>query len=325
MPFCFSRRYLSYTLHWHEKSILHRALHILPPSLKKNARVALVSPAGPVAGEEDLARAVENTRSLGWEPVVGKHAAKKHGYLAGEDSHRSEDLNEALRDNSIDGVWCVRGGYGAMRLLPHLDYASLTRRPRVLLGYSDVTALHSAIGTRCGLVTYHGPTARENLSGFSRDSLVRAVVERRDPLGEASAARTIRGGRARGRLVGGNLALLSALAGTPFAPDYRGALLVLEDVGEPAYRIDRMLTQLSHSGALEQIAGIVAGHFTESTPGHELSARSLDVIIREAADIAGVPAIAGAPIGHIGEQWTLPLGAMAELDADARSLHVEMS
>jgi muramoyltetrapeptide carboxypeptidase len=102
-------------------------------------------------------------------------------------------------------------------------------------------------------------------------------------------------------------------------------LLVLEDVGEPAYRIDRMLTQLLHSGALGQIAGIVAGHFTETTPGHELSARSLDVILREAADIAGVPAIAGAPIGHIGEQWTLPLGAMAELDADARSLHVETS
>jgi muramoyltetrapeptide carboxypeptidase len=195
----------------------------------------------------------------------------------------------------------------------------------VLLGYSDVTALHAAIGTRCGLVTYHGPTARENLSPFSRDSLVRAVVERRDPLGEAPAARTIRDGRARGRLVGGNLALLSALAGTPYAPDYEGALLVLEDVGEPAYRIDRMLTQLLHSGALGQIAGIVAGHFTETTPGHELSARTLDVILREAADIAGVPAIAGTPIGHIGEQWTLPLGAMAELDADARTLHVETS
>jgi muramoyltetrapeptide carboxypeptidase len=297
----------------------------LPPPLAPGARVALVAPAGPLRGPDELERSVANARALGWEPTAGDHVLARHDYLGGSDRERLRDVNAALADDSVDAIWCVRGGYGAMRLLPHLDYASLTRRPRVLLGYSDVTALHAAIGTRCELVTYHGPTAREKLSGFSRDSLVRAVVERRDPLGKAEEARTIRSGRARGRLVGGNLALLSALAGTPYAPDYRGALLVLEDVGEPAYRIDRMLTQLLHSGALGQIAGIVAGHFTETTPGHELSARSLDVILREAADIAGVPAIAGAPIGHIGEQWTLPLGAMAELDADARSLHVETS
>jgi muramoyltetrapeptide carboxypeptidase len=297
----------------------------LPPPLAPGARVALVAPAGPLRGPDELERAVANARALGWEPTVGDNVLARHDYLGGSDSERLRDFNSALADDSVDAIWCVRGGYGAMRLLPHLDYASLSRRPRVLLGYSDVTALHSAIGTRCELVTYHGPTAREKLTEFSRDSLVRAVIEGRDSLGETPMARSIRGGRARGRLVGGNLALLAALAGTPYAPDYRGALLVLEDVGEPAYRIDRMLTQLAHSGALDQIAGIVAGHFTETTPGHELSARSLDVILREAADVAGVPAIAGAPIGHIGEQWTLPLGAIALLDAYAPSLHVEAS
>jgi muramoyltetrapeptide carboxypeptidase len=126
-------------------------------------------------------------------------------------------------------------------------------------------------------------------------------------------------------LVGGNLALLAALAGTPYAPDYRGALLVLEDVGEPAYRIDRMLTQLALAGALSQIAGLVVGHFTEATPGHELPPRSLDELVREAADIAGVPAIAGVPIGHIHDQWTVPLGALAHLDADALTLTVHRS
>ena len=135
----------------------------------------------------------------------------------------------------------------------------------------------------------------------------------------------MRGGTAVGRLVGGNLALLAALMGTPYAPDYRGALLVLEDVGEPAYRIDRMLTQLRLGGALAQIAGLVVGHFTEAAPGHELSPSSLDLLVAEAADVADVPAIAGAPLGHIDDQWTIPLGATARLDADTRTLTTRFS
>jgi muramoyltetrapeptide carboxypeptidase len=295
----------------------------LPPLLSPGARVALVAPAGPLRGAEELDAALANARALEWDPVPGANVLSRHDYLGGSDAERLQDLNAALADERIDAIWCVRGGYGAMRLLPYVDYASLTRRPRALIGFSDVTALHAAAGTRCELVTYHGPTARGTLGDFSRESLVRAVIEGRDPCGIALGARTIRGGRAHGRLVGGNLALLAALAGTPYAPDYRGALLVLEDVGEPAYRIDRMLTQLALSGALAQLAGLVVGHFTETTPGNELSARTLDVMLREAADVAGVPAIAGAPIGHIHDQWTIPLGATAQLDADALTLAVQ--
>jgi muramoyltetrapeptide carboxypeptidase len=297
----------------------------LPPPLTAGARVALVAPAGPLSGQAELDTALANARALGWEPVLGANVLARHDYLGGSDAERLQDLNTALADERIDAIWCVRGGYGAMRLLPYVDYASLTRRPRALIGFSDVTALHAAVGTRCELVTYHGPTARGTLSDFSRDSLVRAVVERRDSCGLAPEARTIRGGRAHGPLVGGNLALLAALAGTPYAPEYRGALLVLEDVGEPAYRIDRMLTQLALSGALAQIAGLVVGHFTDSSPARELSHRSLDVMLLEAANVAGVPAIAGAPLGHIDDQWTIPLGATAQLDADALSLTVQPS
>jgi muramoyltetrapeptide carboxypeptidase len=297
----------------------------LPPPLTSGARVALVAPAGPLSGPAELDVALANARAFGWDPVAGANVLARHDYLGGSDAERLQDLNSALADERIDAIWCVRGGYGAMRLLPYVDYASLTRRPRALIGFSDITALHAAVSTRCELVTYHGPTARGALSPFSRESLVRAAIEGRDPCGVARVARTIRGGRAHGPLVGGNLALLAALAGTPFVPDYRGALLVLEDVGEPAYRIDRMLTQLALSGALTQIAGLVVGHFTESSPGHELSHRSLDVMLREAANVAGVPAIAGAPIGHIADQWTIPLGAVAQLDADALSLTVQPS
>ena len=295
----------------------------LPPLLSAGARVALVAPAGPLRGVEELETSIANARSLGWEAIPAANVLARHDYLGGTDAERLRDLNGALADDSIDAIWCVRGGYGAMRLLPHVDWASLTRRPRALIGFSDVTALHAAAATRCELVTYHGPTARGALTEFSRSSLVRAVVEGRDPCGCADGAHPVRGGRARGRLVGGNLALLAALAGTPYAPDYRGALLVLEDVGEPTYRIDRMLTQLALAGVFAQVAGIAVGHFTEATPGHELSPHSLDALIGEVADVAGVPALAGIPLGHIDDQWTIPLGAMAQLVADACTLTVE--
>jgi len=297
----------------------------LPPPLTAGARVALVAPAGPLRGIAELDRATDNARRLGWEPVPGANVLANYGYLGGRDGERLLDLNTALGDESIDAIWCVRGGYGATRLLAHIDYASLTRRPRALIGFSDATALHAAISTRCELVTYHGPTARGELTPFSRHSLERAVIERSDPCGHAPDARTIRGGRAHGRLVGGNLALLAALAGTPYAPDYRGALLVLEDVGEAMYRIDRMLVQLALSGALAQIAGLVVGHFTGAAPADEISPRSLDDLVREAAEIAGVPAVAGVPVGHIDDQWTIPLGADADLDADALTLTVHQT
>jgi muramoyltetrapeptide carboxypeptidase len=296
----------------------------LPPALSAGARVALVSPAGPLRSPDELDLAVAQARSLGWEPVVAKHALARAGYLAGDDAVRAADLNAAFHDDKVDGIWCLRGGYGAMRLLRTLDYAALERRPKALIGYSDITALHAAVGAKCGIVTHHGPTARSALSDFSRVSLVRAVTEQSDPCGVAPLARVLRPGRARGRLVGGNLALLAALVGTPYAPDYAGAILVIEDVGEPTYRVDRMLRQLELSGALARVAGIAFGEFTEGSDPTDVMSRRLDDVLREAADFANVPAIAGIPMGHIGDQWTIPLGATAELDAGARTLRVEL-
>lgn len=297
----------------------------LPPPLTAGARVALVAPAGPVRSAAELDVAVEQARSLGWEPVLGTNAQLTHGYLAGADTARLADLNTALRDDRIDGIWCLRGGYGAMRLLHELDVDAMRRSPKPLIGYSDITVLHAALGCAANVVTYHGPTARSLMSPFSRDSFVRAVVERRDPCGTAAEARTLRPGRAEGRLVGGNLALLAALCGTPFAPDYTDAILVIEDVGEATYRIDRMLRQLALSGALSRLAGLAFGHFTEGTPAHDANSCALDEILLEAADMADVPAVAGIPMGHIDDQWTIPLGATAELDADALTLHVALA
>ncbi len=294
----------------------------LPPPLAPGARVAVVAPAGPLRSAEELDIAIEQARSLGWEPAVGENVLAKAGYLAGDDGRRLHDLNAALADDRIDGIWCVRGGYGAMRLLEHLDVDAMLRRPRALIGYSDITALHAALGGAADVVTFHGPTARSPLTAFARESLVRAVVQHRDPCGEAPSSRTLRPGRAEGRLVGGNLALLASLCGTRFAPDYTDALLVLEDVGEPTYRIDRMLRQLALCGALSRLTGIIYGQFTNGTDAGDAHSRDLDDLLGEAADMAKVPALAGVPLGHIDEQWTIPLGAIAELDAERRTLHV---
>ena len=295
-----------------------------PPLLAAGARVALVAPAGPLGAKGDLKRAVENAHNFGWEVWVGDHVQSRKGYLAGSDAERLGDLNSAIQSDRIDGIWCIRGGYGTMRLLEGIDFGALRRRPKTLLGYSDVTALHSALITQCGLISFHAPTARSRLTDFARDSLCNAVVEGENPCGTAERARTLYSGRAQGRLVGGNLALLAALTGTPYAADLGGAILVLEDVNEDVYRIDRMLTQLRLSGLLPKCAGIVFGAFTDmpGEPGENV--RALDLLFEEIARDLKVPCFAGAPIGHIDDQWTIPLGAMAEMDADSGTLTVEM-
>ena len=290
--------------------------------LREGARVALVAPAGVVRHDHDIERACDNVRSFGWTPILGKHVREQAGYLAGTDADRLHDINAAFASDEVDAIWCLRGGYGTLRLLATINYPALRRRPRPVIGFSDITALHSAIHRQCGIVTFHGPTARSRLTEFSRESLACALVEQRDPCGAALAARVLRSGRATGRVVGGNLALITALLGTPFAPRFDGAILILEDMGEAIYRIDRMLRQLILAGALQQCAAIVAGDFRPPSDEVPADNRTLDDVLTEAATLAGVPCLAGAPFGHIADQWTIPLGAIAELDTDARTLRV---
>ena len=295
-----------------------------PPLLQPGARVALVSPSGPLKDASDLERASANVRSFGWEPLVGAHVLERDGYLAGADAHRLSDLNRFASDPSVDAIWCIRGGYGAMHLLDGINYEAFKRRPRALIGFSDITALHAAIGQRAELVTYHGPTARGELTDMTRSSFHEAM---KLPAGASyhvgGPMTTLVGGRARGRLVGGNLALVSALVGTPYAWDLDGAVLVLEDVLEAVYRIERMLTQLHLSGALARVAGIAFGQFTEIPDDPANAERGLDRVLREFAERIGKPCVTNFPIGHVPDHVTLPLGATAELDADAGSLAVE--
>lgn len=293
-----------------------------PLPLAAGARVALVAPSGPLRGAVDVERAVATAESLGWQPVVSDGVLQKHDYFAGDDAWRAADLNAAIANPDIDGIWCLRGGYGAMRLLGMLDVSPLLSRPKALIGYSDITALHSA-WQRAGVISYHGPVARAELTPFSRESLQRAVILRGDSAGAAPDAVALREGRVTGRIAGGNLALVAALCGTAWAIDFRDAIVVLEDINEPIFRVDRMLTQLRLAGALDGCRGLVFGHCTDCPEAAEEGERSLRAVVLETADALSVPALLGVPLGHISDQWTLPLGAAAVLDTRTKSLQVQ--
>lgn len=293
-----------------------------PKPLTPGARVALIAPAGPLTKEDELPRALDNARAFGWDPVVGKNAQRRLGYLAGDDRARLDDLNQALQDETIDALWCLRGGYGMIRILDGIDYHALETNPKPIIGYSDITALHAAVQRKCWLISYHGPTAREPMSSFSRDSLERAVVQQTDPCGAAAGARALSVGKADGRLAGGNLAVLASLCGTPYAPDLSDCILILEDINEPVYRIDRMLQQLKLSGMLRGCKAVAFGECVKCPDDAGGGARPFDEVLGEIVRELRVPCIAGIPVGHIAEQWTIPLGAMATLDAESCTLSV---
>jgi muramoyltetrapeptide carboxypeptidase len=308
---------------------------VRPPRLTRGSRVALVAPAGPVLERDDLTRAESLCRALDYEPVMGANAANRYGYLAGSDDQRLADLNAALSDPGIDAVWCLRGGYGTTRIIDRVDFEALGRRPRALIGYSDITALLNAAVGLARVVAFHGPVARASMPAFSRWHFERvlACAEPAGRLGripdrpdvlvpEDNRIVTLRPGIAEGPLVGGNLSLLQCLIGTPWAPDLEGAILFLEDVGEDLYRVDRMLAHLRAAGALLNLAGVMVGRLTELKRHTNDGALGLDDVLSSYLLPLGVPAAYGFPVGHIREQWTLPLGVRARLDAGAGEVEI---
>jgi muramoyltetrapeptide carboxypeptidase len=303
---------------------------VRPPKLVPGSRIALIAPAGPLLERDDLLRAEALCRALGYEPVVGRNAYNHHGYLAGTDDERLSDLNQALQDPSVAAIWCIRGGYGVTRLLDRVDYGAMARQPKALIGFSDITALLNAMSRAAGVVTFHGPVARASMPTFSRAHFERALTRPEAPgrLGklqepadvlvpQESRIVTLHGGSAEGPLAGGNLTLLQCLIGTPWFPDLTGAILFLEDAGEQLYRVDRILAQLRTTGALQQLAGIIVGRFTDFERAGRDGALGFDQVLATYFGPLNIPVAYGFPIGHIDAQWTLPLGVRARLDADA--------
>jgi muramoyltetrapeptide carboxypeptidase len=308
---------------------------IRPPGLKPGSRIGLVAPAGPILERDDIRRAVERCQALGYQAVVGGNAHAKYGYLAGTDPERQADLNSALSDPSLDAIWCLRGGYGTPRLLPRVAYSAVAQKPKIVIGFSDITALLHALVRQAGIVTFHGPVAREPLSAFSRDAMMR-VITGTDAAGVMPPAPasddaligtdgrivTLRGGRAEGPLFGGNLTMMCHLVGTPYLPTLDGALLFLEEVSEDLYDIDRSLVYLRNAGILEHLAGIIIGRFTDMTRATPSGALGFEEVLETHLGTLGIPVAFGFPIGHVPDQWTLPLGVTARLDADAGSVEL---
>lgn len=308
---------------------------IRPPRLVPGSRIALIAPAGPLLERDDITRAEVLCRALGYEPVLGKNAYNHHGYLAGTDDERLMDLNHALQDPALAAVWCIRGGYGVTRLLERVDFGAIARRPKALIGFSDITALLNAVTRTTGVVTFHGPVARASMPSFSRAHFERVLTRAESPgrLGrlpeppdllvpQEPRIVTLRGGTAEGPLAGGNLTLVQCLIGTPWFPDLTGAILFIEDVDEQLYRVDRALAQLRAIGALQSLAGIVVGRFTDLDRAGRDGALGFDQVLTTYFAPLNIPVAYGFPVGHIDAQWTLPLGVRARLNADAGELEL---
>lgn len=308
---------------------------IKPKRLKKGQTIGLIAPASSTWENGEIHFAKDIIKSLGFKVKEGKHLFDRNDYLAGEDQQRADDVNRMFADEEVHGIMALRGGFGTPRILPLLDYDLIAKNPKVLLGYSDITALHTAIHKHTGLVTFHGPIAKQTFTPYTLEEFKKVLMEPQAPMiigspppfegGEGLAEYKnrllrIQGGKAQGPLIGGNLSLLTKLMGTPYEPDFKGRILVLEDVGEEPYRIDGMLTHLWLTGKLGQLAGLLIGKFTDCKPTRPGPSRSMETIFNDRFKPLGIPVLAGLMIGHISNQTTFPIGVQAELDADAGTL-----
>jgi muramoyltetrapeptide carboxypeptidase len=298
------------------------------PRLKAGDTIGLIAPSGATYEADDRALVDETVRALGFVPRHGTHTMDRFGYLAGQDKDRAADINAMFADRDVKALLAVRGGWGAARMLRHLDYELIAANPKPVLGFSDVTGLHLALQARAGLISFHGTNAASAWGPTSVQSFNELLVEARTPTWRNPVAQedrlvqrrwrtvTIKEGIVQGRLLGGNLTVLAALVGTPYLPDMSGAILVLEDINEAEYRIDRMLTQLSLAGVLGSIAGFVFGQCTDCRDtGGGYGNFPLSELLQQHIAPLGIPAFHGAYFGHIANQPFIPMGALAEMDA----------
>ncbi|WP_457447748.1 S66 peptidase family protein [Roseateles sp. P5_E4] len=308
---------------------------LLAPRLRPGDTIGLVSPANATFEREPLKMAVEVLQALGFKVKPGEFVAARRGPFAGTDAQRAADINAMFADDSVAGILAMTGGSGCNRIVDKLDYELIRRKPKFFGGFSDLTCLVNAIHRQTGLVAFHSPVAVSEWNDYSVQSFraiamnAEAAVLRNpivkpvdDLIAREERITTVRPGKAQGRLVGGNLTVLASMAGSAYFPDCRGALLFLEDINEYIYRIDRCLSTLRLAGALSQLSGVVLGRFTKCEPGEGYGSLTLDEVFDDYFLPLNVPVYRGAAIGHIKRKLTVPVGAPAEMDADAGTIRL---
>ena len=285
-------------------------MSIKPSRLRQGDEIGIITPAGPVTPSE-LKPAIDLLTSMGYRVKSSIHLYKKKDYLAGDDYSRLEDLHSMFQDKRIKAILCARGGYGTLRLLDKIDYDLIRKNPKIIIGYSDITALLLAIYKKTRLVTFHGPMVRELAKDIDPNHFFNPLTSQQPLEFDLSKGSILVPGTARGILIGGNLSLISHMVGTPFMPTLEGSILIIEERGELPYRVDRMLTHLRLSGILKSLSGLVAGSFENCGDGKVINQLLIDIGI----DL-NIPVFCGLPVGHSIENFTLPLGLPVELDTE---------
>ena len=305
-----------------------------PKRLSPGDTVALVSPSGATATRNDAAIVKENMEALGFKVKFGAHLLDRYGYLGGQDADRAADLMAAFADPGVAGIVAMKGGWGCARILRLLDYEVIRRNPKVLIGYSDITALLLGLHAKTGLVTFHGPIGLDPWNGFTVN-FFRKVIMEAEPVTLKNAAevgdhltqvenrvQTIVPGVATGLLRGGCLSIVSSLIGTEFVPGWDDAILFVEDINEEIYRVDRMMTHLALAGVLRQVKGFIFGRCTDCDPGEGYGSLTLEQVLDDHVKPLGIPAWYGAMFGHLPMKFTMPVGISARVDAEKGTIEL---
>jgi muramoyltetrapeptide carboxypeptidase len=302
---------------------------VKPERLSPGDTIGIIAPASAPPDPKSIDHSVEAIERLGFKPKLGNHVRRRWGFLAGNDRERAGDLMRMVLDRKVKAILCVRGGYGTARLLSLLDYARIRAHPKILIGYSDITSLHCAFLQRAGLVSFHGPMLNsdlihESMPAFTLRGLLRTLTLAA-PAGSICqgyrnrTVEVLRRGQVSGPLIGGNLSLLCTTLGTPFQPDFRKAILLIEDLDEKPYRFDRMLTHLLNAGQLQRVSGIAIGINAHCEDPKAKSSKeyrqTVEDVLRERLLPLKVPMVTGLPFGHVPHNATLPIGVRARLDA----------
>jgi len=280
--------------------------------------IAIAAPSSPFE-KESLYRGISVLEEMGFRVMIPDGLFEREGYLAGTDRHRAEILHQLFADNRVKAIICARGGFGAMRILPLLDTEMIRNNPKIFVGYSDITALLCVLYSQCGVTVFHGQMVEKlaDSDPKTRESLRMALTSEKLPVIKAENGAAIRGGIAKGKVIGGNLSVLCHLMGTRFMPDFNGRILFLEDRNEAAYRIDRMLTQMKLAGCFQNIAGLVLGHFEDCGKSEDIVK-----IINDIFQENKIPILWGLEAGHGLPNLTIPMGIDAVLDADGLTLNI---